>query len=492
MLLDRDTCYAALRTRDARFDGRFYTAVLSTGIYCRPICPARTPHTKNCVFYPSAAAAQAAGFRPCLRCRPEIAPGRAGWHGTETTVTRALGLLMEDFPEDERLGHLAARLGITDRHLRRLFDRHLGASPIAVAQTGRVLFAKQLITETRLSMTDVAFASGFRSVRRFNAVMQRVYGRPPRELRRADAPDLEPGTQAITLRLPFTPPLDWASLVAYLTPRLFPGVEHIDQDSYRRTFRIGAAAGVLDLRPSSREPALLVRIHAAQVTTFGPVVRRLRQMFDLDADLGAIEAHLAGDPALAPLVRARPGLRLPGAFDPFELAVRAVLGQQISVTAAATLARRLVEHFGDPLPTAYRGVGPVHALFPAPEVLARADLTVIGLTGTRARAISSLARLVLDDPSLLRGYAPLETSLAALRATQGLGEWTVQYIALRGLRQPDAFPTTDLGLLRAASTLEGRRLTPRDLQERAEAWRPWRAYAALHLWSAHSGGNKPT
>jgi AraC family transcriptional regulator of adaptative response / DNA-3-methyladenine glycosylase II len=478
--LDRDACYRALQTRDPRFDGRFYTAVRTTGIFCRPICPARTPKLENCIFLPSAAAAHQMGFRPCLRCRPEVAPGVAGWRGSAATVSRALHLIAEGAMDGQGVNALADRLGVGARHLRRLFDQHVGAAPVSVAQTHRILFAKTLINETGLSMTDVALAAGFGSVRRFNTVMQATYGRPPRELRRsARAADGEKA--GVTLKLPFSPPYDWAAMAAFLAPRAIPGVEQVEPDRYRRSVALERATGVVEVRPVPGQNHLLAAIWISDVSALAAVVARLRRLFDLDADILAIDAHLARDARLAPLVRERPGLRVPGAWDGFELAVRAVLGQQVSVRAATTFAGRLAAAHGQALDLAgLPGDGP-DRLFPTPEAVGGAELTAIGLTRARAATLNALGRAMAADRNLLRAYETLEETALKLTALPGIGPWTAQYVAMRALREPDAFPASDLGLLRAMETSEGRP-SPAALSATAEAWRPWRAYAALRLW----------
>lgn len=487
--LDRDACYRAVRARDARFDGRFYTAVLSTGIFCRPICPARTPRPEHCVFYRSAAAAQAAGFRPCLRCRPEIAPGVAGWRGTANTVSRALALIAEGaLGEDGHVEDLAERVGVGARHLRRLFDLHLGAPPIAVAQAHRVLFAKKLVEETALPMVEVAVASGFGSVRRFNHAIRRTFGRPPGALRRG--PTADPG-EGLRLRLPCTAPYDWPALLAFLGARAIPGVEAVEAGRYRRTVELGGAAGTVEVGPAHGRDGLVATLRLEPLSALPAVAERLRRALDLDADAQAIAEHLARDPLLAPLVQARPGLRVPGAWDPFELAVRAILGQQVSVLAARTLAGRLVAACGRRISSSRPGEP--GWLFPAPRDLLAADLTSLGLTRARAAALRGLAEAILEDPSLLSGGADLETSAARLQELPGVGPWTAQYIAMRALREPDAFPATDLGLLRAVGA-RGGRATPARLLRRAARWRPWRAYAVMHLWTSdgtEDGRNSP-
>jgi AraC family transcriptional regulator of adaptative response / DNA-3-methyladenine glycosylase II len=480
--LDRDACYRALRARDARFDGRFYTAVRTTGIFCRPICPARTPKLENCIFLPSAAAAHQMGFRPCLRCRPEVAPGVAVWRGSASTVARALHLIAEGAMDDAGVEALAARLGVGARHLRRLFDQHVGAAPVSVAQTHRILFAKTLINDTALSMTEVALASGFGSVRRFNAVMQATYGRPPRDLRRSAKAAGTPGeTAGVTLKLPFSPPYDWTAMTEFLALRAIPGIEQVEPDLYRRSFALERARGVVEVRPAPGRSHLTATIRTSDVAALATIVARLRRLFDLDADIAAIDAHLAAQPRLAEAVRARPGLRVPGAWDGFELAVRAVLGQQVSVRAATTFAGRLVAAHGEPLALAGAQAGEPDRVFPTPEAVAGADLTVIGLTRARAATLNALGAAMAADRGLLRAYETLEETTEKLGALPGVGPWTAQYVAMRALREPDAFPASDLGLLRAMET-PGGRPSPTELAALAEAWRPWRAYAALRLW----------
>jgi AraC family transcriptional regulator of adaptative response / DNA-3-methyladenine glycosylase II len=487
MDLDRDACYRALRTRDARFDGRFFTGVRTTGIFCRPICPARLPRLENCEFLPSAAAALAAGFRPCLRCRPETSPDVAAWHGTSSTVRRALALIAAGALDEEGdVAALACRLGVGERHLRRLFRRHLGASPIAVAQTRRLLFAKTLIDETKLPMAAVAAAAGYGSVRRFNTAVRRGYGRAPLALRRtrgAGAPDA-----GIALRLAFRPPYDWPALLAFLGARAIPGIETVVGTRYLRTFAVGTARGIVEVEPVAGADHLLARIRGSAGTDLAVIVSRLRHVFDLGADPATIAAQLSRDPLLAGLVAARPGLRVPGAWDGFELAVRAILGQQVTVAAATGLAGRLVAAYGEPLGADANGASDaraeLHLVFPRPERLADADLARLGLPRARAAALASLAAAVAADARFFDPARGLEATVARLRELPGIGEWTAQYIAMRVLREPDAFPAGDVALQRAVAVAEGRRPAPAALVERAEAWRPWRAYAVLHLWTS--------
>ncbi len=479
-LLDREICHRALRARDARFDGVFYTAVVSTGIYCRPICPARTPNVENCIFLPSAAAAHQMGFRPCLRCRPEIAPGLAGWRGSANTVSRALSLIAQGGFDEDGVDALAARLGVGARHLRRLFDRYVGASPIAVAQTHRVLFAKQLITETSLGMAEIALAAGFQSIRRFNDTFVKTYARSPSALRRTQA--LKRTDAGLTLKLGYSPPYDFRAILEFLAARAIPGVEAVEGDRYRRTFAIGNARGRVEVRAAPGKHYLLARIETSDVSVLSAIVTRLRHLFDLDADISAIDAHLAQDPNLRVRVLARPGLRVPGAWDSFELAVRGVLGQQITVRAATTFAGRLVRAHGEPLAGGASEKQAPSTLFPTPEVLATADLIKIGLTRARSSTLNALATAVVLEPALLRSADQLDETIERLCRIPGVGPWTANYIAMRGLREPDAFPAADIGVLRALA-VGAKRPTPKLAAAAAEVWRPWRAYATLRLWT---------
>jgi AraC family transcriptional regulator, regulatory protein of adaptative response / DNA-3-methyladenine glycosylase II len=481
MDLDHDACYRAIVQRDARFDGRFFTGVKTTGIYCRPVCSARTPHSHNVVFFPTAAAAQEAGFRPCLRCRPETAPDLGAWRGTSNTISRALSLIELGALDENDVDTLAGRLGLGERQLRRLFRQHLGASPVAVAQTRRILLAKQLIHETRLPMAEIAFASGFGSVRRFNETFRALFGRPPSELRRVSGPDCSAGPQGeIVLLLRYHPPYGWAAMLEFLRRRAIAGVETVGADHYARSVELNGVHGTVTVQRGSGN-ALRATVRFPKLSALPMIIARLRRVFDLAADPVAIAAHLAKDPALAPLVKARPGLRVPGAWDGFELAIRAVLGQQITVTAAATLAARLVAAHGQRLIVADAEITHV---FPSPTALAAADLTSLGMPRSRAVALSAVAAAAVADPHLFEANCGLEDAVERLRSIRGVGEWTAQYIALRQLREPDAFPPADIGLLRAISGREQRRPSSSELLDRANAWRPWRAYAAQHLWAS--------
>lgn len=472
MELDFDVCYEAVKSRDARFDGRFFTAVSSTGIYCRPICPARTPGRARVRFFSLAAAAEEAGYRPCRRCRPDRSPNSPDWDWRGDLVGRALRLIGDGIADTEGIPGVADRLAVSERHLRRLFVSELGAAPGTVARTRRTQLARRLIDESALPMSDVAMASGFSSIRRFNSTVQQTFGCTPTTLRKKAKPSVDPGC---TLRLPFRPPFASNEVFAYLVGRATPGVESVASAVYRRTVRLPGATGIVAISLDEHS-GLRLEVRLDSVASLGAVVRRARHLFDLDADPGAICDHLVRDPKLRKVVSQRPGLRVPGCFDGFELAVRAILGQQVSVKAATTLAGRLATSFGEPL------ASPVDDLthyFPTPEVLADAPVADIGLPRRRAATVSALATAVASGEVVLDGTADLEETKVALLRLPGFGPWTVSYIAMRALRDPDAFLPSDLGIKQACAKLG---IDPNG--KRDERWRPWRSYATLHLWAS--------
>jgi len=471
--LDWQVCSRARLSRDARFDGKFFIGVLGSGVYCRPICPAPTAKEKNVRYFASAAAAAEAGFRPCLRCRPESSPGTPAWLGTSNTVSRALRLIGESGLEDGGVEVLAERMGVGSRHLRRLFLRHLGATPTAVARTRRLHFAKKLIDETTLPMSQIALASGFGSVRRFNAGIREVYHRTPTQIRRlARQTSIQPENQYL-FRLRFRPPYDWPGMLSFLAPRATPGVESVDLGRYRRSISLGGNHGYFEVSLEN-ENTLAVRVQFGDPHSLYAIIDRVRAMFDLTADWSAIAPSLRTDPVLRRRVEAVPGLRVPGCWNAFELATRAILGQQVSVRAATTLAGRIARAFGKPI----SATGGLTHLFPEPAVLADADVATVGLPRARAETIRAFARAVRDGRFTFEGVVDTEAFLARLCAIPGIGEWTAQYVAMRALGEPDAFPADDLGLQRALDSG-----TARELERRAEAWRPWRAYAAMYLWT---------
>jgi AraC family transcriptional regulator, regulatory protein of adaptative response / DNA-3-methyladenine glycosylase II len=479
--LDPAVCYRALSTRDARFDGRFFVGVVTTGVYCRPVCPARTARRENVQFYRSAAAAQEAGFRPCLRCRPETAPEHGAWRGTSNTVSRGLGLIArgELDGEEASVERLASLLGVGERQLRRLFEQHLGASPNAVAQTRRVLFAKQLLHETTLSMSDVAFAAGFGSVRRFNETFQRLYGRPPSALRARDVALRSGPAAPVTVRLRYRPPFEWEQVLLYLAERALDGVERVDERRYARTVQEDGEVGTVEVSHLPEAQSLAVTVRCASVRALPRLVLRVRRVFDLEADLGGIGEHLSQDPLFSRLVSRRPGLRVPGGWDGFELGVRAILGQQVSVRAARALAEKLVELAGT---RALLGSG-LARVFPTPNQLLSADLGKLGMPGARREALQALARATLEDPTLFDPQSSVAETVERLCRVRGVGAWTAEYVALRAAREPDAFPAGDRGLQRGYGLLTGTEPSTVELERLSERWRPWRAYAAAHLWA---------
>ncbi len=483
MPLDDSACYRAFVTRDRRFDGRFVTAVVTTRVYCRPGCPARTPARRNVRFYPHPAAAEAAGFRPCLRCRPETAPGSPAWDGTSATVARALRLIDEGAMDGAGVEALAGRLGVTSRWLRRLFAEQIGASPLEVARTRRVHFARRLLDATDLPLEDLAQAAGFGSARRLHDAIRATFHRPPGVLRRrraipgAPAGDLAP--DALELRLPARAPFAAAPILAFLAGRAIPGVERVANGAYTRSVRIGDATGTIRVRGIPGEPALTLGVRMSSSLALLAIATRITRMFDLDSDTRAIAAHLRRDPRLARVVPAH-GLRLPGSWDPFETGVRALIGQQISVAAARTIIGRLVVRCGTPLAEPAGGITHV---FPPPATVAAAELSSLGLPGARVAALRAFAAAIADGTLAFDGLSDLDTIVTQLTSLPGIGPWTAHYIAMRALGQPDAFPASDLGVLKALA-VNGRLPTAREAIARAEAWRPWRAYAVIAMWSA--------
>jgi AraC family transcriptional regulator of adaptative response / DNA-3-methyladenine glycosylase II len=473
MNLNHDICYRAVQSRDARFDGRFFTGVKTTGVYCRPVCPAMTPHLENVTFYNCSAAAEQAGFRPCRRCRPETSPGTPAWLGTSATVSRAMRDINDGYLDTHTVDELATRLGVGSRHLLRLFDDHLGTSPVAVAQTRRVHFARNLIEQTSLPMTRIALASGFGSVRRFNTLVKATFRRTPSEMRKLATRPVSDDA-ALTYRLPYRAPYDWEHLINYLRGRAIPGVESVSEFAYRRTIISGEETGVIEVAPVAGENHLLLRVWLTDLSGVIDIVSQVRRMFDCGADPVAIGDHLNADPMLAPLVARHPGLRLPSGWDAFEMSVRAILGQQVSVAGATALSGRLVERCGTPLAVVE---GKLTHVFPTPSILASADLDDLGLTKRRAKTVSDFAAAVRDGMLVLEAPGGTDDFVGRAVALPGIGPWTAQYVAMRAFGEPDGFPASDLGLKHAVPE-------DIDLLARAEKWRPWRAYAAMHLWAS--------
>jgi AraC family transcriptional regulator of adaptative response / DNA-3-methyladenine glycosylase II len=475
-MLDSAACYRALQARDARFDGRFFVAVRTTRIYCRPICTVKTPKRQNCEFYANAAAAEANGFRPCLRCRPELAPGSASVDAGSRLARAAASAIADGALERGSLADLAAALRTTDRHLRREFNARFGVSPIAYAQTQRLLLAKRLLTDTQLSVTQIAYASGFGSLRRFNALFKQRYRLNPIKLRaRGQSISVESRSDAMAFSLAFRPPYDWSSLLEFIAARTIGNVEEVENGLYRRALRIDrggkVSAGWIEVSLAEKSSALRILVSGSLLNGISSVLARVEQAMDLAADPQEIAA------VLGPIAAGCPGLRVPGAFDGFEIAVRAVIGQQISVKGARTIAGRFAAAFGAPIATPFAGIS---RLFPRAADVAGVDpdrIASLGIIGTRARTIAFLASSIARGELALHPGADVSATLHALRAIPGVGEWTAQYIAMRAVGWPDAFPHSDLGLRKALHVED-----PEKVLRASEAWRPWRAYAAMHLW----------
>lgn len=473
MAPDFDSCYRALQARDTRFDGLFFVGVSTTGIYCRPICAARTPKLSSCRFFPLAAAAEEAGFRPCLRCRPELAPADIR---PDLSLAQALYRAIQDHAlSGDSLPKLHVRTGYSPRQIRRIIGTEFGLTPVAIAQTQRLLFAKKLLQETTLPITRIALDAGFGSLRRFNALFQARYGTAPHTLRSSSR--TTPDDDLLHLRLAYRPPLAWTTMLAYLHGRAIPGVEAISTTTYTRTFSFHDQHGWLSVRPLDQRDALEVTIPAQFSAHLGEILGRLRGLFDLDANPRGIADHLRRDPRFLPTLKKIPGLRVPGAWDPFELAVRAILGQQISVSRATTLAGRLTETFGQKIFTPHSGLTRLGCTAATLAALNPAAIARIGIPRSRARTLHEFARATVAGTFRFPSATAPDRILTTLQSGFGIGPWTANYIAMRALRLPDAFPSGDLGLLKATGLTSAR-----DLETLSQKWRPWRAYAALHLW----------
>lgn len=477
VLLNNDEYEDARQSRDPRFDGRFFVGVLTTGIYCRPVCPVRVPKKENVQLYRSAAGAAEAGFRPCLRCRPESSPGTPAWVGAPYKVSRALQLIAKGCLDDGSVELLANQLEIGPRQLARLFQQHVGASPIAVAQTQRLHFAKKLIDETSLPLLEVCFAAGFGSVRRFNAVFQNTYARSPTQLRKGKK--REHG-ESIEVRLSYRPPLQFKAMLAYLQYREIPGVEHIDlaANSYARTILLDGEAGDIQVRFSEEGSFLTLKINYPNTRHLYHIVEKVRLLFDLKADSEEIDRFFSQDNLLGKVVKNNPGTRVTGCWDGFEVTVRAILGQQVTVKAATTLAGRVADRHGKPY------VGSVPELtrtFPRPQDIVSADLDKMGIVGQRIQAIKMVAEKVTREEIAFDGMSETESFVENICQIKGIGEWTAHYVALRALNDPNAFPHSDL-ILRRAAAPKGETLSAKELRVRAEGWKPWRAYAVILLW----------
>jgi AraC family transcriptional regulator, regulatory protein of adaptative response / DNA-3-methyladenine glycosylase II len=482
MTLDPTSCYRALAARDARFDGVFFVGVMTTKIYCRPVCRARLPKADRCRFYPSAAAAEGAGFRPCLRCRPEKAPGRSIVDATGRLAGNAAARIAAGALNSGSMEDLATALHTSSRQLRRAVKREYGATPIELAQTHRLLLAKRLLTDSELSMSEVAFASGFSSVRRFNALFRSRYRLSPTDLRRGRRVQEGQVLEAFRLALDYRPPFDWDALLGFLAGRAIPGVEVVRERRYARTVAIDEQRGWIAVGPAaSGRPTLWVEVSISLAPVLMPLLARVRDLFDLDAEPETIAAHLTSDPILAPHVSRRPGLRVPGAIDGFELALRAVLGQQVSVRGASTLAGRFAEWFGEPAEVGVRGL---NRYPPTADRIAAAGpdrIASLGLPRSRAECIARLAAVAAQGALRLEPGVDVDETIRRLEALPGVGPWTAQYIAMRALHWPDAFPHSDLGIRKAFGGA-----SPATLLRVAKRWQPWRSYATMHLWQSLS------
>jgi AraC family transcriptional regulator of adaptative response / DNA-3-methyladenine glycosylase II len=474
--------YKALASRDSRFDGVFFVGVTSTGVYCRPICPVKTPREANCRFFTTPQEAEQAGFRPCLRCRPELAPGSAPVDDAQRIAQLIVQRLEEgNFDEKAGLDEIADQFELSSRQIRRIVQKELGVPPIQLLQTRRLLLAKQLLTETTLPITEVAFASGFSSLRRFNDAFKRRYRMPPTRLRRNANEDATGITesQTSTLQLSYRPPYDWKGILAFLAARALKGIELVTDGSYARTVQLGQSKGWISVTQSKKKHALMVEFTHSLTPVLPALLSRVRALFDLNARPDLIAKHLRKDARLKSAVTANPGMRVPGAFNGFEMGLRAILGQQVTVKAATTIACRFVEAFGEPIVTSF---AELNRLTPVPAHVAAAsvdDIARCGIVATRCNSIIALADAQGSGGVCLDGGAHHnpDDSIKRLAELPGIGQWTAHYIAMRALRWPDAFPKDDIAV---RSNLGG--VTAKEAEALSQAWRPWRSYAVMHVW----------
>ncbi len=481
--LDHAICYRVVQSRDRRFDGVFYTGVTTTGIFCRPSCPATTPKPGNVRFYSSAAAAHSAGFRACRRCLPDAVPGSPDWDAVADVAGRAMRMIRDGVVERDGVEGLARQLGYSVRQLNRLVTAEWGAGPLALARAQRAQTARVLLETTELSVTEIAFAAGFASVRQFNDTILAVYGSTPRELRARPRAAHRPDG-AIAVRLAVREPYDRAGVLAFLSRRAVPGVEAVGASTYARTLRLPHGTGVVEITLASGSPGIVpCQLWLSDLRDLAPAVERARRLVDADCDPVAVDAHLAEDPRLGRLVAQTPGIRVPGHVDGFELAIRAVLGQQVTVAAARTLTTRLVESYGDPLATHRPDLT---RLFPTAAALT--DSAPAGMPRTRQRTVAALARAVAEGLSLDRG-TDRTSAVAALLDLPGIGSWTAGYVAMRALGDPDVFLARDAAVRQSAARLG---VTQGELVDASEAWRPWRSYALMHLWRLAAGTEIPS
>ncbi|MDQ6693888.1 MAG: DNA-3-methyladenine glycosylase 2 [Chloroflexota bacterium] len=469
--LDAESCYQAVLSHDSRFDGVFFVGVSTTGIYCRTICPARTPRLESCTFHPSAAAAERAGFRPCLRCRPELAPGNAQVDMVSRLAADVAGRIEDGALTGISVAELAVEMGVSDRHLRRVLESELGVSPVELAQTQRLLLAKRLLTDTNLPVIEVAYASGFSSVTRFNALFKARYHLNPTSLRKTRSAQVP--QQSLFCDLAYRPPFDWSSLLQFLGARAINGVEEVQGNRYMRTVAVGASKGWIAVEQSQSHNRLRVELSVSVAPALSQVLAQVKRLFDLAAEPNQIAAHLGE------LAAAHPGLRVPGAFDGFELALRAILGQLVSVKAATTLTGRFAAAFGEPVSTPFEALSHISPTAGRVATLEVEEITQLGITRSKATAIIGIARAVTTGEIKLVPGTGAEEKIMRLKELPGIGEWTAQYIAMRALSWPDAFPGTDLGIRKALGMMQ-----PKAIEELAQSWRPWRSYAAMHLWKS--------
>jgi AraC family transcriptional regulator, regulatory protein of adaptative response / DNA-3-methyladenine glycosylase II len=481
--LDPAVYWPAFYSRDARFDGRFFIGVVTTKIYCRPICPVPFARKNNLVWLATAAVAEASGFRPCRRCRPQAAPGTPAWLGSSAVVSRALRLISEGALDDSNVDALAERLGIGSRQLRRLFVQHLGAPPLKIAITRRIHFAQNLIEETNLPITEIAMSAGFKSIRQFNHALRATAGQCPTDIRRlrGDLQDL-PRKNGLVIRLSYRPPFCWSEALNFLRARSIPGVESVEEDSYQRIVEVEGEAGTITVWQDASDPQLFVRIDLPRYDFLMQVVERVGRIFDLGADPVQIASQLERDPTLKPLLNSLPGLRVPGAWDGFELSVSSMLGQELTTESHTPkqLLKRLVQAFGRPVKTSIPGL--TH-LFPRPQELVDADLSTAGIRGNRAEAVQALARAVLQKKLTFRALRTLDETVSRLRGATGINEATANYIAMRVFAEPDAFPCAARDLRRILGC-GGSLVSPTESSRRTDNWRPWRAYAAMYLFAS--------
>jgi len=483
--LEPDICWQAIQSRDPRFDGKFFVAAVKTRIYCRPICPVPFAKPNNIELFPCAAAAENAGYRPCRRCHPESSPGTPAWLGTSAVVSRALRLIWEGALDANGVDNLAGRVGIGSRQLRRLFLHHLGVPPVKIAGTHRVHFARNLIEQTDMPMAEIALNAGFQSLRQFNHALRTIVGQSPTDLRRLrDKSGVSSSCGEFILRLFYRPPFDWAGLLGFLGPRATPGVELVQEDCYRRTIESDGEAGTVEVRPDRQANCLIVRVSLPKYRGLLGVVERLRRLFDLAADPLQISSHLSRDPRLKPLLDVRPGLRVPGAWDGFEIAVRTILGQRLSVVDSSSMAKRFVCKFGRRIQTSMNGLT---CLFPRPDDLAGADPKLPGISQSSSEAIRSLARALINGELAFDSFRTLPEAISRLSALEGFNQEMAHYIAMRACNEPDSFPLHP-ELIQDPLAKEAGPVVDEGLLRVAEEWRPWRAYAAMHLWA--SDGHK--